>query len=118
MLAQPAAMAAMPTNIALADPLDFIGCLSALDGGRIERGAVGVACEEGGESDRRVRGELEVGETLLAVAIVQAPLEGAQFTLGHAVRGPGRVSELRPSLLGEVRQVLQAGALSRFSRAG
>src|SRR4051812_23187970 len=47
---------------------------SPLDGGGTERAAVRVTGEEHRQRDRRIGGELEFGEALLAKAVVQAPL--------------------------------------------
>ena len=91
---------------------------SALDGRRVESGAVGVARQERGERHRSVRRELELGETLLAEAVVEPPLESAQLALRYAICRPGRVGELRAGLLGEVRQVLQPDALAVLAVAG
>src|SRR5439155_31988 len=74
---------------------------SALDGRRIERRAVGIAGEVHRQRDRRIRRELELGEALLAEAVVQPPLKRAQLALRHAVRRPGRVRFLRALGLGE-----------------
>src|SRR5690606_16395062 len=45
------------------------GLRSALDRGGVVRGPVGVLRQERGERDRCIRGELELGEALLAEAI-------------------------------------------------
>ena len=68
---------------------------SALDRGRVERGAVRIAGKEHGQRDRRVRREDELREALLAEAVVEPPLERAQLALRHAVRRPRRVGLLR-----------------------
>src|SRR5205085_2567141 len=107
MEAQPAAMAvaAARTMILVA----FIGT-SALDGGRVERAAVGIFREEHRERDRSRRHELQLREALLAEAVVEAPLERAHLALRDAICRPRGVGLLRVGLLREVRQVLQADA--------
>src|SRR4051812_32303293 len=78
------------------------GLPSALDGRGVERGPVGVAGEEHRERDRCVRRELELGKALLAEAVVESPLKGAELALRHAIRGPRGVRLLRAVLLGEI----------------
>src|SRR5450631_1677281 len=90
----------------------------ALDRGGVEDAAVGVLREEHRERDRRRRHELQFGKTLLSEAIVQSPLEGSHFALGHAVCGPSAVRTLRIGRLGEIGQVLQANALRVAAMAG
>src|SRR5207245_8946353 len=105
------AIAAQATALATNRRVD-IACTSALDRGRIEWCAVGVAGEERRQCDRRVGPEHELGKTLLAEAVVEPPLEGPELALRHAIRGPGRVRILRAFRRREVRQVLQPNALA------
>jgi hypothetical protein len=51
----------------------------ALDRRGLELGAIGVARQERRQRDRGVRRELELGEALLAEAVVEPPLERAQL---------------------------------------
>ena len=102
-VAQPTRIATAPRTRQRARRRWFAACIgatpSALDRGRVERGAVRVAGEEHGQRNRRVRREDELREPLLAKAVVQPPLERAQLALRHAVRRPRRVGLLRAGLV-------------------
>src|SRR5260221_2305960 len=116
--AQPAAMA--PVSESARIVVLFMGASprSAFHGRRVEHAAVGVLREIHRERDGGRRDEVELREALLAEAVVEAPLEGAQFALRDAIGGPARIGFPRFGDLGEVRQVLQADALVVGAVAG
>src|SRR5574340_516403 len=74
----------------------FIGSLprSALDAGAVVHAAVGAGGEEHGQRDGGIRAVGRLGKTLLAVAIIEPPLHGAQLALRHAVRRPRGIGGL------------------------
>src|SRR5437868_4021418 len=88
----------------------FMVSPSALDRGRVEHAAVRVLREVHRERDGSGRDELELGEALLAEAVVEAPLERAHLALRHAIGGPRCVGALGVVHFGEVGQVLQPDA--------
>src|SRR5207245_7155222 len=62
--------------------------------------------------DRRIGAEHELGKSLLAEAVVETPLEGAQLALRDAICRPGRIRLLRARRGHEVGKILQPNALA------
>src|SRR5258708_5013674 len=89
----------------------FMAPPSAFDRRRVEDAAVRVLREEHRKGDRRRGNEFQLGEALLAEAVVEAPLHRAHFALRDAIGRPRAVGLLRVLLLQQVRQVLEANAL-------
>src|ERR1700682_1183527 len=114
-IAHPSGRSARP--ITKTPLLRIIVAYLSLDCRRIECGTVGIARKEHGQRDGRIRSVKKLRKALLAEAVVEPPLKGAQLALRHPIRGPRGVCLLCAFELGQIRQILQPYTLAVFAMA-